>query len=273
VPWALVGLVAVASLVGAVVGVSNQPTQLPVSGTIATTRAAGTARFTNLTVTIRRSPLRRSVTRASGTVDFRSGSMTTVERSTDTAISPTGSGPTLRATNSVLETQIWISHTLYFHLRIAGQHFPVGWVKTKLPAGSPGPLGMLDEVAPIGNLEGELALGGTKVELLGPDVLAGKATTRYQVVVPDCSGTPTSGSPPSRLGSIDVWLDDQGRLVQVRDTRPGTDPTRPFAGSSTSTVRLFDFGVPATISAPRMVLPTARSGLISFSLSTKACPG
>ena len=63
------------------------------------------------------------------------------------------------------------------------------------------------------------------------------------------------------LGSIYVWLDGEGRLVQVRDVLHSTDPVQPVNGRSTttSTARLFNFGAPVTILAPKSVLPL-RSG-------------
>ena len=62
-PWALVGLVTVAGLVGALVGATNQPSasaQLSLSAIDAATRAAGTARFTYSAITTSTNPLLRS---------------------------------------------------------------------------------------------------------------------------------------------------------------------------------------------------------------------
>jgi hypothetical protein len=275
VPWALVGLVAVAGLVGALVGVSNQPstptTQLKVSGVIAATRSAGTARFTYSSVAASRDPLLRSRSTGKGAVDFRTGSVTTVERSTSTGISQDGNAPSRQVTQTMLNSQIWVDHMFFTQFGVTGQHFAIGWIKAKLPNGSSGLLGMLDEVAPIGFLDSELGVRGTEVELLRSEVLGGEATTRYRVVVPTCS---SARSPQSVLGSIDLWLDGEGRLVQVRDVLHTTDAVRSIAGRSTtvSTVRLFDFGAPVTISAPKAVLPPGQGGVAFLAISPKGCP-
>jgi hypothetical protein len=274
-PWALVGLVTVAGSVGALVGVANQPpaplTQPKLSEVLSATRAAGTARFTYSSVATSRNPLLRTGTVGKGAVDFRTDSVTTVDRSTSLSISHDGNAPSRQITQTMLNDQISINRTFYTQFGIAGQHFAIGWIEAELPSGSSGLLSMLDEVAPIGFLDSELGVRGTKVERLRSEVLAGEDTTKYRVVVPTCSSV---GSPRRVLGSIDLWLDDQGRLVQVRDVLHSTDPVLSLAGRSTtvSTVRLFNFGAPVTISAPKAVLPAGQGGVSFISLSPKACP-
>ena len=65
IPWMLVGLVAVAGLAGALVGVAGHPSATSaeprLSEIIAATRAAGTARFTYSSVTSSPNPLLRSI--------------------------------------------------------------------------------------------------------------------------------------------------------------------------------------------------------------------
>jgi hypothetical protein len=277
-PWALVGLAVTAGLAGALVGVANQPsppaTQLTVSEAIAATRAAGTARFTFASVATSRNPLLRSVSAGKGAVDFRTGSVTTVERSTSLNISQDGNAPPRRVTQTMLNTEIWVDHTLYTQLAVGGQHFGSGWIKAKVPSGSSGPLGMLDEVAPIGFLDGELGIGGTKIERLREETLDGVVATQYRVVVPTCNGTSTASSPQEELGAIDIWVDGEGRLIQVRDVLHFTDPVKSFAGRSTtiSTARLFDFAVPVTISAPKPEPSEGQGGGVAFlSISPKGC--
>jgi hypothetical protein len=167
--------------------------------------------------------------------------------------------------------QIWIGRTFYAQIGIVGEHFGIGWIQAKSPKGSSGLLGMLDEVTPIGFLDGELGVRGVRVELLRTEVLGGEQTTKYRVVVPTCN---SAGSPQAVLGSIDIWLDGTGRLVQVRDVLHSNDPIRPVNGRSTtiSTARLFDLGAPVTISAPKMVLPAGQGGVAFLSVSPKGCP-
>jgi hypothetical protein len=277
-PWALVGLVAVAGLVGALVGVANQPsppaTQLRVSEVVSTTRAAGTARFTYSSVAASRNPLLRSASFGEGSVDFADNSVTTVEQSTSKGISQNGNAPSRQVSQTILNNQIWVDHTFFTQLDVGGQHSEMEWIKAKVPSGSSGLLGMLDEVDPIGFLDGELGIRGTKIEVIGSELLDGMATTKYRVVVPTCNAPSATGSPQNVLGAIDLWLDSDGRLVQVRDVLHSTNPIKSFAGGSTtiSTARLFDFGAPVTISAPKPVLPPGQGGVAFLLISPKGCP-
>ena len=277
-PWALVGLVAVAGLGGALVGVANHSsppaTQLRVSEVIAATRAAGTARFTYLSVATSSNPLLRSASFGEGSVDFTDGSVTTIERSTSKSISQNGNAPSRQVTQTMFNNQIWVAHTFYAQLGVVGQQVPTSWIQAKAPTGSSGPLGELDEVDPVGFLDGELGIRGTKIELLRSGSQDGMAVTKYRVAVPTCGGTLTASSPQEELGTIDIWLDSEGRLVQVRDVLHSTNPIKAFSGGSTtiSSARLFDFGAPVTISAPKPVLPPGQGGVAFLSISPKGCP-
>jgi hypothetical protein len=277
-PWALVGLVAVVGLIGALVGVANHSsppaTQLRVSEVIAATRATGTAHFTYSSVAASRNPLLRSASFGEGSVDFTDDSVTTVEQSTSKSISQNANAPSRQVTQTMLNDQIWVDHTFYTQLDVGGQHSEIEWIKAKLPSGSSGLLGMLDEVDPVGFLDGELGIRGTKIELIRSEMLDGMATTKYRVDVPTCGTGSTTGSPQNVLGAIDLWLDREGRLVQVRDVLHTADPIKSFAGGSTtiSTARLFDFGAPVTISAPKTVLPPGQGGVAFLLISPKVCP-
>jgi hypothetical protein len=274
-PWTLVGLVAVAGLVGALVGVSNQPsppaTQPTVSQIVAATRAVGTARFTFSSVARSKNPLLRSLSAGSGAVDFRSRSVISVERDESSTLAQDGTAPSHQVTQTVLNDQIWVGQTFYSNFGVVGQHYGIGWIKAKLPNESSGPLGLLDEVTPIGFLDSELGIRGTKIELLRSEVLGGETTTKYRVAVPTCS---RPSSPQSVLGSISIWLDGEGRLVQVRDVLHSTDPIHPVNGRSTtiSIARFFDFGAPVAISPPKAVLPQGQAGVALIALSPKGCP-
>jgi len=278
VPWALLSLVAVAGVVGAVAGIANQPTvqsiQPKLSEIAAAVRATGTARFTNSSVATSRNPLLRSASIGSGAVDFRASSVTTTGQDTSTGISQDGTAPSQHAAQTMLNDQIWVGRTVYTRLGITGQHFAIPWIKGQAPSGSFGGLGVLDEVDPIGFLDNAMGIRDTKVELIRSEVLGGVATMRYQVVLPACSARPNARGPRGVLGAIDLWLDREGRLVQVRDVRQTTETTGSLAGHSTitSTIRLLDFGVPVTISAPKTVLPPGQGAVAFLSLSVKGCP-
>jgi hypothetical protein len=272
----LVGLVAVAGLVGALVGVAGHPSAASaeprLSAIVATLRAAGTARFTYSSVTSSPNPLLRSISVGRGAVDFRTDSMTTVERDKETQISQGDTGPSRPTTQTLVNDQIFIGRSFYTQFGIVSSHFPDRWTKGTFPKASFGLLGVFDEVDPVGDLEGDLTTHGTKVELLGPERLGGAAVNRYRVVVPACAATPHTTGPRDVVGPIDLWLDGEGRLVQIRDAMHVTNPAGAFRGSSTitSTIRLSDFGAPVTVSAPK-VIPEGE-GAVAILLSVNGCP-
>jgi hypothetical protein len=150
----------------------------------------------------------------------------------------------------------------------------IPWVKGHFPADSFGLLGVLDEVDPVGFLENALGVRGTKVELVGTEVLGSTATKKYQVNTPSCPAATTTAGPQDVMGPIDLWLDGEGRLVQVRNVLHFTDPARSAPGRSTitSTIRLTDFGAPIEISAPKTVLPDGQGAVAFLTLSPKECP-
>jgi hypothetical protein len=175
----------------------------------------------------------------------------------------------------MLSTQIFVDGMFYTELAAGGRPFGNGWIKATIPSGSSGLLGMLDEVAPFGFLDGELGIRGTRIQRVRSETLNGVVSTKYRVVLPTCSGPPTASALQQELGSIDIWMDGEDRLIQVRDVLHFTDPVKSFAGRSTtvSTARLFDFGSPVTIAAPKAVRPAGQGGGVAFlSLSPKGCP-
>jgi hypothetical protein len=293
VPWTLVGLVVVAGLVGALVGVANQSTPtLEVSAIGATTSAAGTARFTYSAITTSSNPLLRSTTYGKGTVDFITGSLTTVERDRQTSLQGSDGGPMEPTTQTTVVSEIWIGRTLYTNFNLAGSGFDDSWDKSgNVPVGSTGSFGVLGNVSPIAQLADDAAAPGVRTERLGTDMLGTTVTTRYRVLVPTCSAG--SGGIPRELGGpTDLWIDQQGRLVQARSvlrfTTPKTFPVPknvpgfqafspwPFTGRATlvTTIRLFDLGTPVSISAPEVV-DVGTSGSQGFAFSThghKGCP-
>ena len=275
IPWMLVGLVAVAGLVGALVGVAGHPSGAPaqplLSEIIAATRAVGTARFSYSSVTSSPNPLLRSISVGRGAVDFRTDSMTTVERDRETQISQGDNGPSRRSTQTLVNDQIFIGRTFYTQFGMVSSHFPDRWVKGTFPKASFGVMGVFDEVDPVGDLDGDLTTPGTKVELLGAGTLGGAAVTRYRVVLPACAATSHTTGPHDTVGPIALWLDGEGRLVQIRNAMHLTNPAEPFRGVSTitSTIRLSDFGAPVAVAAPK-VIPEGE-GAVAILLSVHDC--
>jgi hypothetical protein len=276
-PWALLGLAAVAGFVGAGLGIANQPPstshQPTLSEIVAATRSAETARFTFSSVSTSPNPSRRSVSVGRGTVDFRTNSMTTDQRTLSTSISQGSDTPPGHATRTLLDDQTWIGRTYFARLGIVGvQSIP--WIKGHFPADAFGLLGVLDEVDPVGFLENDLEVRGTKVELVGTEVLGKTATTKYRVITPSCPQVATTTVGPHDVaGPIDLWLAGGGRLVQVRNVIRITGPGGSASARSTitSTIRLSDFGAPVAISAPKPVLPNGQGAVAFLTLSPKSC--
>jgi hypothetical protein len=266
----------VTGLVGAGVGLANQPSSAPtgVSEFVGATQAAGTARFTYSSVTTSSDPLLRSASFGDGTVDFTNDSVTNVERITSTSISQDGDAPPRRTIQTFLNDETWIGRTVYTQLGIESPQVAIPWIKSKSPTGSFGSLGVLDEVEPVGILDSDLGTHGTKVELLRSEELGGTAATKYRVVVPTCTATSRSSGPRVVIGPIDLWLDSGSRLVQVRDVLHTTDSVGSFARGSTiiNTIRLFDFGAPVTISAPKALLPPGQGSVAFLTISPGGCP-
>lgn len=289
-PWALVGLVAVAGLVGAGVGNANRPssTRPGVLGIVAATRAAGTARFTYSAITTSSNPLLRSTSYGRGMVDFRTESLATVEDDRQTSLESSGNGPAQPTTHTTVASQIWIGKTTYNSFNTVGLDFDDSWVRSdSFPVSSLGSFGILSNVGPISTLAAAASAPGGKTENLGSEMLGKTETTRYRLVVPTC-GAEETGSPRVDVGPTDLWIDGQDRLVQARsvlritlpksfklpNSIPKTFPgykalasPGPFAGQSTmiSTIRLFDFGTPVAISAPKTVDSAESSTGFAFS--------
>ncbi len=279
VPWALVVLVGVAGVIGAFLGLASQPSMPSVQPSlaviVATTRSEGTARFTYSSITSSSNPFLRSRSAGRGAVDFRTNSMTTVERDRETQISHDGNGPSRRITQTLVNDQIFIGRRFYTQLDIVSSHLPNRWIKGNFPRGSFGLLGVLDEVGPVGVLDGGLSAHGTRIELVGHETLGGAAVTKYRVVVPACTTSTRATGPREVMGPTDVWLDGEGRLVQVRDVMHITDSAEALTdGGSTinNTIRLSDFGAPVTIATPKVLPEGEGEGAVAFLVSINGCP-
>ena len=109
---------------------------------------------------------------------------------------------------------------------------------------------------------------GQRIELVGHETLGGAAVTKYRVVVPACTTSTRATGPREVMGPTDVWLDGEGRLVQVRDVMHFTDSAGALTdGGSTinNTIRLSDFGAPVTIATPKVLPEGEGRVLLRFS--------
>jgi hypothetical protein len=119
-----------------------------------------------------------------------------------------------------------------------------------LPDGSPNiegvEFGLLDNIS-------------SSVTTIGTDDVRGQRSTHYHVTVDKpLRGCETKAGSGSTI-PIDVWLDSQGRLTRMQislftDNKvpPGFPTPQPQLTSETivTTIELYDFGVPVSVSAP-----------------------
>ncbi|MBV2354115.1 hypothetical protein KUM39_07015 [Streptomyces sp. J2-1] len=118
-----------------------------------------------------------------------------------------------------------------------------------------------DPAAPVRYLKG---LDGRNVTRTGTERLDGEPTTRYRVSVPVSALTRGATGPARELARrvgastipVDLWLDAEGRMRQesvrlalhpLKGRVPGHDDT---TMTSTTVLRLSDFGTEAAVSAP-----------------------
>lgn len=270
VPWLATGILAAGAAAAGVAGGLGVPGQSPAAWAtqlLATTRAAGTAQVEMTTVTASPSPLLVSSQTRSGLVDFRTGS-SALRLST---------GPETSASRT---EQIVVGRRRYLVMSTGGTSSHT--FSTMLPQPAAGPLGTGSAVGSLGALDQPDRVW--QVRRLGSSRVDGTATTRFQVEGTGCAtGTP---APPSLM----VWVDGQGRLVQVLDRirapvnlRGPNLPARlrSFPKSwlstritTTTVVRFTHFGRPVHISAPGSpaapTLPPAAKPLLPTPSATVA---
>ena len=215
-PWALVGLVVVAGLVGALVGVTNQPSvsaRLRLSAIDAATRVAGTARFAYSAITSSPNPLLRSTSYGRGRVDFATESLRTVEDDRQTSLESSDGGPSLPTTQTTVNSQIWIGDTNYESFNPVGSGSDDSWTKdgSSPVASGLGTFGIFSNVDPISTLAADAAAPGDDGESWIRD---GGHDHDDQIPI-DCpdmqrrrSWAPTDCSRPN--GPLDRWAESIG---------------------------------------------------------------
>ena len=275
-PWALVAMLVVVGAGAALVGLEGQSTTAaPVPFTrqlIAATRAARTARFTYSSVSYSSNPRLRNSEVGEGSVDFASRSISTSER--DGPIPATADEP------SRTNRQIWIGRTTYLRLKISGSPDSAVWIKSAtFPPGSFGSLGALGTVAAVGELVTDATVEGLSLQSLGSETIHGVPTTRYLLVRPWCRSG--AGASTTAVSPTEVWVDSQYRLVQARSLirftipqgdSPGPDASLAGRTTTVSTIRLFDFGAPVSITAPRTIYRTPGSQAHIVLRTSSSCP-
>jgi hypothetical protein len=273
VPWALLGLLTVGAAAGIALGVANQPGQTPaqwVATAFAATTRAGTARFVYNKVTSSSNPNLRSSLSGFGVVDFTRGDVRTTQLEHDVTFGgdPLGTLQAVPSTETVGEVGIGRTDYVSFDAPLNRN-----WMREDFPSEPRSGLtldGLFDASLALSVLEENPAAG---VQDAGRATVEGVATTKYLVpVVPVvvCSGPHNTKALTIRQSPSAVWIDQAGRIVQVRsDIRgqfgpvpAGNDPAFPaFAQMSklltgktdtVATLRFSDFGAPVTIRAPKV---------------------
>lgn len=264
-PWALLVVLLVGAGVGAVVGqAATRPGPAPaaaqwIAGVVATTRAAGTAHFTDTSWTTSRVPALRGSSSGSGVVDFATGSVSATDVSHSYELSSTDGGPMRGSVVRNVTAVIAIG-------RSAWERLGGSWAKSARLRPGDDPLDLVD--APGASVALDAISGAGPVvgiRPLGPATVGGVATTRYLVVrarPTPCDAAQAAALKDFTIGSTTLWVDGAGRLVQVQnalhiDITPPPPALHAYSSGFptgaeviTTTVRLGDFGAPVHITAP-----------------------
>jgi len=290
-PWVTVGLLILGVGAGVGLGIAGQtPTPTPLTATgqisriVAATRQAGTARFTYSSRNTSTNRLLRGSAQGSGEVDFGADTMRTVERDRSIGSSGTSAATEKPVAQDNVIDQVWIGRTEYTRLELAHGSDST-WIKGPIwPKDSFGSLGMLEDVGPLGALALDEGVPGLRVEAAGSGTVHGVETTEYRLVVPTCGATTPSDGIGESTGPLQLWVDDQGRLLQARqsmteDIAKNASLGAAFAGgdfpagrvTTVSIVNLGDFGAPVAIAAPPAVITHGSGGSYFITLKRGHC--
>jgi hypothetical protein len=268
-PWVLVALVAVGAAAGAALGIAHRtssetPSQW-VAAVLATTEKAGTARFSYAQVTSSPNADLRGSLSGYGTVNFVTGDARITEVDHDISFSSTDNQPLhpVRSTNT--QKAIVIGGAVYQAYPIPGIGFASEYHLLpfpKLPRAQRGLSLALNASVALATLHGPNAVAS--VINLGPATIDGTATTQYEVTYAPLHVC-TPHQPPAVVGQrpSHVWVDNAGRLVQVRSTSffsdrlprgvkvPAALDGFPRAPTTTvATLTFSEFGTPVHVVAP-----------------------
>jgi hypothetical protein len=273
VPLALVGLLGLGVAAGAAIGAAGSPPPGPpalssgptpaewVAHLLAATAGAGTAHFAYTHVTTSPVPDLRSTLRGSGMVVFGRGDVEVTEVDHQTEFEGNGPGAPTKAVPS--------------------------WLKLSVPWSVHGQLGLttaLNAAVALDALVGSDPVVGVRDE--GRSTVDGVAVTKYVVTTAPpstCSSATRATAPKVDQRPSTVWLDTQGRLVQVRSSEYdggipaavlrkvptfAAFPTGPTV--TTATLTFSDFGAPVHIAAPppSALVPNESSSGSAFAVAS-----
>jgi len=225
VPWLLLSMVLVGAGVGALLGTASQPplTQAPsqwVADALAATKGARSAHFAYSSVSTSPNPDLRGALSGYGVIDFTTGDLSVSEVDHTVTFTSTDGQPTHPESTTDTIHAIVIGRTVYQANPIPGLPATGRYHVMHPPEvlASQGALSLaLNASTALDSLTGNFTVAS--VTALGTAQINGAAATEYKVgfaplrVCPPHQVPQTITSRPSR-----VWLDDAGRVVQVRST-------------------------------------------------------
>jgi hypothetical protein len=269
-PWALIGLLALSTAAGAVLGSLDRPSgtsaQAQVAQIINRTRKAQTARFTYASVTSSSNSQLRSTTFGTGVVDFTTDSMSASERDRSTGYSGVTTASEHPVTQNTVNDEIWIGDTEYQRLPTGANALGSFWIKqASWPADSFGALGQLGVISPLGTLSEDGSAQDLVIRDNGHETVGGVEATEYLLVLPTCAAVTRSRGVGESSSPLEVWVDSSGRLIQARYSIHEDISKIAFLGAPplprgiptgsvtvVDTVHLHAFGAPVMITAPQV---------------------
>lgn len=303
-PWALLGVLCVGVAVAAVVGQVQSPAASStnwLANLLATTAAAGSAHLRISSVALSTDPLERSSSVATGVIDFTTGNFRFNQVNHETSFASTNGGSPQPVPYNWGETEIAIGQSLYVKdfvtlSNVSSSLLPTTWNKFINPRNVHQAFGLDSGTAAenaVSGLSGILPVTSTRS--LGPATVKGINTTRYVVTfgAPALCASGSASLIPARgtgsrgsiaraakafepdVGTTTLWVDGQGRLVQVRaSTFASAQELRSVGTSYTAsqtnvtTLTFSDFGVPVRIVAPAFTGPRPRAFSVGGKPST-----
>jgi hypothetical protein len=279
--------------VGAAVGQVESPSQSPaqwVAGVLSTTDAAGSAhlRFVSSTTSPGFGP---TTTVGSGVVNFTNGNYRVSSRYHEVAAQSTNGGPAQQVVENWAVETIAIGQTVYS--QIDSGLFPfTHWTRAHFPRDVHQAFGLDAGIGAEDAMAGLTPIAPpASVREVGPGTVDGAAATRFLVTSKPVYICGLHGRTLLKtfVGPTMVWIDDLGRLVQLRTAQriggssapksPGAPHIQSTSGGSpesivpiqqaqttiVTTLTFSDFGQPASIAAPEVV-----TGSRSTSITLKA---
>lgn len=119
------------------------------------------------------------------------------------------------------------------------------WTKSELPSGGAGFFGG-DPNESLGYLESV----SEEVTNLGPEVRNGIEVTHLRAVLDESKLPDTSAAAGTSFEPLDVWVDAQNRVREIRSETSFQDGAGGAGGEVRFTMLLFDFGVAVDLEAP-----------------------